>query len=438
MPPTDDEMLITEIIIVLALFVLNGFFAMAELAIISSRRAHLERLAKEGRPGAQVALALANDPARMLAAVQIGFTTTATLAGIFSGVTLAERLEEFLRLAPFLAAYGKPLSIVVVTVAVTYTALVIGELAPKHIALNNPEPIAIRVARPLALVARAAAPAIWLLNASTRLLLRLLHLRPRFERDVTEEDIHYLVAEGARLGVIHTAERDMIEGVLDLADSPVRTIMTPRPRVQWLDLDSPKEQILDRLRSCPHAQLVVSRGSIDEVVGIVRKQDLIDQVLDGRSPDVEQVTRPPLIVHESTAILRTLDLFRKTPVHAAIVVDEFGAVQGIVTRTDLLETVAGDLPKIDGSTRPKVTQRADGSYLIDASIAFSEVMQLVGAREAPAGDYVTLAGFILSQLHELPKPGDHVAWAGWRFEVVDMDGRRIDMILAQRQPEPRP
>jgi putative hemolysin len=431
-------MLIAEIIIVLALFLLNGFFAMAELAIVSSRRAHLERLAKEGRPGAQVALALANDPARMLAAVQIGFTTTATLAGIFSGATLAERFEELLRLVPLVATYSKPLSIVVVTMGVTYTALIVGELAPKHIALNNPEPIAIRVARPLALIARAAAPLIWLLNASTRLLLRLLRLRPHFERNLTEEDIHYLVAEGARLGVIHTVERDMIEGVLDLADSPVRTIMTPRPRVQWVDLNSPKEQILSRVRSCPHAQLLVSRGSIDEVVGMVRKQDLIDQVLDGRSPDVEQVTRPPLIVHESTAILRTLDLFRKTPVHAAIVVDEFGALQGIVTRTDLLETVAGDLPKIDAPARPKVTQREDGSYLIDASVPFSEVMQLVGAREAPEGDYVTLAGFILSQLHELPKPGDHVVWAGWRFEVVDIDGRRIDMILAQRQPEHRP
>jgi putative hemolysin len=428
-------MLIAEIIVVFALFLLNGFFAMAELAIISSRRARLEQLAKEGGPGAQVALALADDPARMLAAVQVGVTTTAMLAGIFSGATLAERLEELLRVFPVLSTYGKPLSIVIVTIGVTYTALVIGELAPKHIALNNPEPIAIRVASVLALVARAAAPVIWLLNASTRFLLGLLRLRPRFERAVTEDDIHYLVAEGARLGVIHTVERDMIEGVLDLADSPVRTIMTPRPRVQWLDLNGSKDQILGRVRSCPHAQLLVCRGSIDELVGIVRKQDLIDQVLDGRSPDVEQVTRPPLIVHESTAILRTLDLFRKTPVHTAIVVDEFGSLQGIVTRTDLLETVAGDLPKIDAPVRPKVTQREDGSYLIDASVPFSQVVQLVGAREAPAGDYVTLAGFILAQLHELPKPGDHFMWAGWRFEVVDMDGRRIDMILAQRQPE---
>ena len=426
-------MLILEIIVVLALFVLNGYFAMAELAIVSSRRGHLERLAKEGRPGAQVAITLADDPARMLAAVQIGFTTTATLAGIFSGATLAEKLEE--ALVPALAAYGKPVSIVIMTVGVTYTALIIGELAPKHIALNNPEAIAVRVAQPLAFVAKWAAPLIGLLSGSTRLLLRLLHVRPRFQRALTEDDIHYLVAEGARLGVIHAVERDMIEGVLDLADSPVRTIMTPRPRVQWVDLNGSKEQILNRIRSCPHAQLLVCRGSLDEVVGIVRKQDLADHVLDGQSPDVEKVTRPPLIVHESTAILRTLDLFRKTPVHTAIVVDEFGSLQGIVTRTDLLEAVAGDLPKIDAPERPKVTQREDGSYLIDASVPFPDVMQLVGIKEAPPGDYVTLAGFILAQLHELPKPGDHLSWAGWRFEVVDMDGRRIDMILAQRHPE---
>lgn len=262
----------------------------------------------------------------------------------------------------------------------------------------------------------------------------MLHIRPRFERALSEDDIHYLVAEGARLGVIHTVERDMIEGILDLEDSPVRTIMTPRPQVLWIDINSPKEQILSRVRSCPHAQLLACCGSIDDVRGIVRKQDLFDQVLDGQSPDVERVARPPLIVHESTAILRTLDLFRKTPVHTAIVVDEFGSLQGIVTRTDLLEKLAGDLPKIDTVAKPKVTQREDGSYLIDASVPFPDVMHVIGMSEAPSGDYVTLAGFILSQLHELPKPGDYVVWAGWRFEVVDMDGRRISSILARRAP----
>jgi len=428
-------MLILEIIVVLALFMLNGFFALAEFAIVSSRRSHLAHLLQEGRPGAQAALALIDDPARMLAAVQVGFTTSAMLAGVFSGATLAERLEQVLRVVPHLDAYSKPASILIMTIGVTYTALIIGELGPKHIALSYPEAIAVRVARPLARVATAAAPVIWLLNGSTRLFLRLLRLRPQLKRALTEDDIHYLVAEGARLGVIHTVERDMIEGVLDLADSPVRTIMTPRPHVQWVDLDGPREQVLSGIRSCPHAQLLVCRGSIDEVVGIVRKQDLADHFLDGRSPDVEQVTRPPLILHESTTVLRTLDLFRKTPVHTAIVVDEFGALQGMVTRTDLLEAVAGDLPKIDSSARPKLTRREDGSYLIDAFVPFSDVMQLIGMGEAPAGDYVTLAGFVLTQLHELPKPGDHFICGGWRFEVVDMAGQRIDMILVQRQPD---
>jgi putative hemolysin len=369
-----------------------------------------------------------------LVAVQIGFTTSATLAGIFSGATLAERLEEALLAVPVLHDYGKPLAIAIMTIGVTYTALIIGELAPKYIALSNPEPIATLVARPLAMVARTAAPVVWLLNASTRVILRLLRLRPQLKRPVTEDDIHYLVAEGARLGVIHAVERDMIEGVLDLADSPVRAIMTPRPHVQWVDLNVSQEQILSRIRCCPHAQLLVCRGSIDEVVGIVRKQDLADHLLDGRSLDVKEITRPPLIVHESTPILRTLDLFRITPVHTAIVVDEFGALQGIVTRTDLLETVAGDLPKIDSPTKPKITQREDGSFLLDAFIPFAEVMKLIGISDVQAGDFVSLAGFVLSQLHELPRPGDHFIWNGWRFEVVDTDGRRIDMILLQRQP----
>jgi putative hemolysin len=269
-------MVVVEIIIVLMLFLLNGFFAMAEFAIVSSRRVRLERLAQEGHEGARAALALIDDPARMLAAVQVGFTTTATIAGIFSGATLADRLGDAV------AAYGKPVAIFAVTIAVTYAALIIGELVPKQIALSNPESIAVRVAQLLSSVAKVAAPVVWLLNASTRLLLRLLRVRPRLERTVTEEDIHLLVAEGARLGVIHNVERDMIEGVLNLADSPIRTIMTPRPRVQWVDLDGSNDDILSTIRACPHAQLLACRGSLDELVGVVRKQDLLGST--GNSP----------------------------------------------------------------------------------------------------------------------------------------------------------
>jgi putative hemolysin len=427
-------MVALEIAVVLVLFVVNGLFAMAEFAIVSSRRGHLERLIREGKSGARTALELADEPARLLAAVQVGFTMTATLAGIFSGAMFAERLAEVLVVVPGLADYSRPLSIMVVTIAVTYVALIIGELAPKQIALSNPEAIAMRVAQSLAIVATAAAPIIWVLNSSTKLAFWLLRVRPRIERSVTEEDIHYVVAEGARLGVLHGVERDMIEGA--------RSRRQPRP--QHHDTSSARAMggsaatdgcSGEEVRSCPHAQLLACRGSIDEIVGVVRKQDMLDQVLDGRPPQIETAARPPLIVHESTTILRALDLFRATPVHAAVVVDEFGAIQGIVTRTDLLETVAGDLPKIDAPVRPKVTKRDDGSYLIDASVPFTDVMQLVEAQEGPPpGDYVTLAGFLLWKLQVLPSPGDHVTWAGWRFEVVDMDGRRIDMVLAQRRP----
>jgi putative hemolysin len=428
-------MVVVEIIIVVMLFVLNGFFAMAEFAIVSSRRVRLERLAQEGHEGAQAALALIDDPARMLAAVQVGFTTTATIAGIFSGATLADRLGDAVAAYPAFAAYGKPVAIFAVTIAVTYAALIIGELVPKQIALSNPEPIALRVAQLLSSVAKVAAPVVWLLNASTRLLLRLLRVRPRLGRTVTEEDIHLLVAEGARLGVIHNVERDMIEGVLDLADSPIRTIMTPRPRVQWVDLDGSNDDILRTIRACPHAQLLACRGSLDGLVGVVRKQDLLGQALDQQFPDVGKATGEPLVVPEATSILRTLDLFRKTPVHTAVVVDEFGTVQGIVTRTDLLEAVAGDLPKIDAPAWPKVTRRDDGSFLVDASVSISDVADLIGRQGVPPGDFVTLGGFLMSELQQMPKPGDHVVWAGWRFEVVDVDGRRIDMVLVQRAPE---
>jgi putative hemolysin len=425
-------MLMIEILAVVALFVLNGLFAMAELAIVASRRAPLERMAKEGLAGAQVALALTRDPARMLGAVQVGFTTTATLAGIVSGATLAESVEQLLPDTPILMAYGKTLSIAIVTVGVTYCALVIGELVPKHIALSRPEAIAVRIARPLDFVSSAAAPVIWLLNMSTHLVLRVLGIKPRREQAMSEEDIHYLVAEGARLGVIHSAERDLIEGVLDLADNSVSAIMTPRPSLQWLDLETPRNEILERIRSCPYAQLLVCRGAVDQLVGVVRKQDLLDQFLTGKPPDVEQVTRAPLVVHESTTILRMLDLFRKTPVHTAIVVDEFGVLQGLVTRTDLLEAVAGDLPSIDAPAQPRIRKRPDGSYLIDGSLACRDVMRLVGIDERPEGEYLTIAGFMLSQLNQVPKPGDHVAYEGWRFEVIDMDGQRIDSVLARR------
>ena len=427
----EQQMAAFEIAVVLVLFVLNGFFAMSELAIVSSRRTRLRQFAEEGRPGAKTALTLLEDSSRMFAAMQVGFTTTSTIAGIFSGVTIGHALGDALAAYPQLAPYAQTIALVVVTIGVTYAALIIGELVPKQIALSNPEPIAMRVARPIALLARAAAPIVWILNKSTQLLLGILRIRPHAKQTLTEDDIHLIIDEGARLGVIHNVEREMIEGVLDLADSPARTIMTPRPHLQWVDLDASPDDIAKEIRTCPHGQLLACRGSLDDIIGILRKQDLLSET--GPFPNVSRVVQKPLVIHESTPILRTLDLFRKQPIHTAVIVDEYGSVQGVVTRTDLLEAVAGDLPSLDGSTQPIVAKRDDGSFLVDGTRSFSDVAERIGRDDVPPGDFVTLGGFLMWKLKQVHL-GDYVDWGGWRFEVADMEGHRIKAVRVQRVP----
>jgi len=430
-------MWLIEIIIVLLLIVLNGFFAMSELAVVNSRRGRLEQLAEQGQSGARAALALADDPKSFLARVQIGVTFTAIVAGTFSGATLASRLQDFLLSYPVVGPYAQTISIVIVVVFVTYLTLVIGELVPKHVALKDPEAIASRVARPLTFLTKAAAPLVSFLNSSTDFIVGLMGLRPGFERPVTEEEIHDVIEQGEKSGAIHTVERDMIEGVLDLTDRAVRTIMTPRPDVVWIDLEDGKDAILRKLRECHHAQLLVCRGSIDEIAGIVSKQDLFDQYIGNGSLDVESALHKPLIVHEAASILRTLDLFRKTPVHSAVIVDEYGSIQGIVTRTDLLEVLAGDLPDISAESEPKVVRRNDGAFLIDGTIPISEVEDLLDLHGLPHGDYLTLAGFVLSQLQHVAQADAQFAWGPWRFQIAEMDGHRIEKVLVRPAQGPQ-
>ena len=424
-------MAVIEGAVIVLLLILSGFLAMAEIAIVSSRRSRLQQLADAGQADARAALALAEDPSRYLAAVQMGMTLISILAGALSGATVADRLEDWFGLYPSMAPYAKPAAVGIVVVAVTYLWLIIGELVPKQIALKNPEIIAIHVARPLAIFARSAAPVVWLLDRSSKFILRLAGLRPGFERRITDEDIQSLVREAEKSGVLHKIEREMVEGVLDLENRTVRTIMTPRPNVAWIDLDQPKDAIVSKIRACPYAQLLVSRGSIDDMAGVVRKQDLLEQCLGGAAVDVESLLLPPLVVPEGASILRALDLFRKKPVNTAVVVDEYGTIQGIVTRTDLLEAVAGDLPDVDFGFDPKVTHRPDGSLLIDAAMPISEISELDGFRKLPVGDFVTLAGFVLARLGHVPETGDQFVWDRWRFRVVEMDGRRIDKVLVE-------
>ena len=371
-----------EVIVVVLLVLLNGFLAMSEVAIVSSRRTRLERLAADGCAGARAALSLADDPRHFLATVQVGLTTIGILAGAFSGVTLAHRIDAWLDLSPAIAPYSKPVAIAIVVICVTYLSLVVGELAPKQIALKDPEAIAVRVARPLAWFARITAPLLWLLNISAGSILGLLGLRPGFERHVTDEDILGVIIEGEKSGLIHAAEREMIEGVLDLTDRAVRTIMTPRPEVTWINLDDSQDLILKTIEECPYAQLLVCRGSLDQFIGVVRKQDLLNQALAATPLDVKKALHAPLTIPERTSILRTLDLFRKTPVNTAVIVDEYGIVQGIVTRTDLLEAVAGRLPDVDARPDGKVIRKEDGSIVIDAATSIADVAELLGLGEA--------------------------------------------------------
>lgn len=428
-------MVALEIAIVGMIVLLNGFFAMSELAIVSSRRPRLQQLATDGDPRARAALTLVDNSSRFLAVVQIGMTLTAIIAGAFSGATFADRLGDWLDTFPALAHYGKPVAMVLVVVPVSYGSLLLGELVPKQLALANAEGVALRVAQPLAIIARIGSPFVWLLDVSVRGVLRLLGVRPISVRQVTEEEIRSVIAEGAESGAIRAAEREMIEDILFLADRAVRTIMTARPAVSWIDLDDPKEDILRKVRECSHAQLLVSRGSIDEISGVIDKEDLLDQALDGRPFDIEKALRTPLIVHEGASILRTLDLFKKTPAHMAVVIDEYGVLQGIVTRTDLLEAIAGDLPDLDREAEPEVVRRDDGSFLIDAAMPIDEVADLLELRDLARGDFLTLAGFALFRFDHVPQTGEQFTWSGWRFEVARMDGRRIAKILVRPAPE---
>ena len=424
-------MIALEITVVGLIVLLNGFFAMSEFAIVSSRRPLLQQLATNGDHRARTALTLVDNPGRFLAIVQIGMTVTAIVAGTFSGATLADRLGDWLATFELPIHYAKPIAIFVVVVPVSYFSLLIGELVPKQLGLANAEWVALRVAQPLAIIARIGAPFVWLLDVSVKGVLGAVGVRPTSVRQVTEEEVRSVIAQGAESGVIHAAAREMIDEILFLAGRAVRTIMTPRPDVSWINLDDSRENILRTVRVCSHAQLLVSRGAIDEIQGLIDKQDLLDQALDGRPFDVQASLQTPLMVHEGSSILRTLDLFKKTPTHTAVVIDEYGVVQGIVTRTDLLEAIAGDLPDPDSEAEPKVITRDDGSLLIDATMPIAEVAELLGIGDLSRGEFLTLAGFMLFRLDRVPKAGDHFIWSGRRFEVFRMEGRRIDKVLVQ-------
>ena len=424
-----------DLVVIALLIVLNGFFAMSELAVMSSRRARLEHMASKGNRGARFALRLLDDPTRFLSSVQVGITLVGVFAGAYSGATLAEPLAR--ALPDEIAPYSYPVAIAIVVVGITYLSLVIGELVPKRIAFNNPERVASAVAPFMARLSVAGAPVIWLLRLSTEALTRLLRIPDKPESSVTEEEIKLLIAEGARTGVFHTVERDMIDGVLRLADRSVRSVMTPRTELVWIDLDDPPETIRQEIADSGHSRYPAGRKGLDELEGIVHTKHLLDQVARTGRFDLATSLRPPLIVHEGTPVLRLLEMFRENPVHMAVVVDEYGVLEGIVTPTDILTAIAGEMPE-DATDLEEDTavRREDGSWLMDGMLGIHDAERLLEQKDMRDDeDFETLAGFVLAKLGRIPQTGDTFEWNGLKFEIVDMDGRRVDRVLVT-PPEP--
>jgi putative hemolysin len=429
-------MAILEIAFVILLILANGLLAMSELAIVSARRSRLRTLAEEGSRGARGALHLIDDPSGFLSLVQIGITLVGIVAGAFGGATIAERLGKTLDQIGWIAPHGDAVAITTVVVLITYVSLIIGELVPKRIALANPERTATLVAGPMRVLAHGAAPAVWLLRHSTDAVLRLLGLSGVREATITEDEVKALIAEGTRAGVFAPQEREMIDGVLRLADRSVRAIMTPRAAVDWVDLSADSRAVVETIASGRHTRLLVCEGTIDQARGFIDARDILPLVLAGGEIDLAQTMRRLLVVGERTSVLTLIDLFRREAIHFALVVDEYGTTQGVVTATDLLEAVAGELPEQGEPGGPAIVRRVDGSFLVDGMLPIDEFEDHFGFSDLRAGgDFETLAGLVLDRLGHLPEVGDRVARDDMTLEVVDMDGRRIDKVLVILPPK---
>jgi len=425
-----------QLFVLLLLIALNGFLVMAELAILSSRPARLQMLVNSGHRGALAALSLNADSARFLPSVQIGITVIAILSGAYGEHALSPALTEVLAGASWLGRHAETVASAIVVSSIAYVSLVIGELVPKRLALANRERIACFVAPAMNVLAMVATPISALLRWSTDAVLSLVRPAVQAEPDITEEEVKSMIAEGTEAGVFEKAEQEIIERLLRVADRSVRSIMVPRPDIVWLDITESEADIYDDIAKSGHSRFPVSRGDVDETIGIVHAKTLLDQLHKTGKVNLEAAIKTPLYVHESTNVLKLLEMFKKSLVHMAIVLDEHGTVQGIATPTDILTGIAGDLPEEEADIEPSAVQRDDGSWLMDGQMPVFEVERVLGVTGLAIDDaeYTTLAGFVLSQLGRIPSVGEKFRWKNWQFEVVDLDGRRIDKVLATQTP----
>jgi putative hemolysin len=423
-----------ELAILVFLILLNGVFALSEMAIVSSRRPRLKAMADKGNVGAKVALKLLDDPSKLLSTVQIGITAIGVIAGAYGATSLADDLTPWVAgLHPVVQPHANAIAFGIVIVFTTVLSLILGELIPKRIALTAPEPMAAAMAPVMALIERAASPLVWLLRFVTEGFLTLFGLNRARQEDVTEEELQSLIVEGEKAGVIEEEEREMIEGVMRLGDRSVKTIMTPRTDMVWLDPDQARDELLREIKESGHARFPVARGDADEIVGIVQAKELFLHLAETGNIDLTAVMHTPLFVPETMPVLRLLDAMKGNLVRMAIVSDEYGSVLGLVTATDLLESIAGDdaLDHEDALSPPVL--RDDGSWLVDGMTPVDEFEQLVGVKGLNGDEgYSTVAGLVMHLMRAVPKEGDKAEQGVLTFEVVDMDGRRVDKVLVRK------
>jgi putative hemolysin len=423
-----------EILIILFLILLNGLLAMSEIAVISARKIRLEQRSQAGSASARAALELANHPNSFLSTVQIGITLVGILAGAFGGATVAKPLQSWLEQTtiPFLSSNGQAISVTLVVLVITYLSLILGELAPKQIALTNPEAIAAAIAPPMKRLSQFASPIVRLLGYSTSLILKILGVRPTMEPIVTQEEIKLLLEQARHGGIIEPSEEEMIDQVFRLGDRRISSLITPRPDIHWLDLDDPEERLKDQLSDGNYSYYPVARGDLDNAIGLIKTKDLLTRLLAGKSFDLSAELLKPLFLPENMPVLEAIERFRENKVQIALVIDEYGGIQGLLTTTDILEAIAGDFPEHGDIGTSEIVRREDGSWLLDGRLAIDRFKDLLGFKMLERENervFETLGGFVMTYLGRVPSEGDFFELENFRLEVVDMDDLRVDKVL---------
>jgi putative hemolysin len=423
-----------EILILLMLVLLNGIFVMSELAVVSSRKARLQHQSNEGNRRALAALKLAENPTLFLSTVQIGITLVSILLGALGGPAFSVPLAAVLRQLPFLARYADSVALGIVVVLITTLSLLLGELVPKRIAIQHAEQISAAISGPMLFVSQLFSPLVWLLSRLSDLVLKAMGIQPSTAPPVTEEEIQLLIGQGTEAGVFEEAEQEMVEGVFSLSDSRVYSLMTPRTEIIWLDVNDSADEIRRKIVESPFSRFPVCQNSLDTILGIIKARDLLAPP--GLSSDefkLKDKLRPALYVPETMFASRALELFKEKSAELMLVIDEFGSLQGLITINDIIEEIVGDI-----EIEPQATQRQDGSWLLDGLLPVDDFKEIFKLTSLPHEDeYETLSGFVMMSLGSVPQAADHFEWAGLRFEVMDMDGRRVDKVLVTTTLPPR-